>query len=154
MAATGANSPLGQIETVLNSYFGQKAPKLPTNIQNIIVTYGPWLILVMLVISVPGLLTAFGRGSSIAPVGYMVGGGVGTYYTLSWIFLAVILVLEALALPGLFKKKKSAWNLLFYASLVSTIQSVVLMNFIGLIIGSLISFYILFQIRHHYKYFS
>jgi len=151
MAATGANSPLGQIETVLNSYFGQKAPKLPTNIQNIIVTYGPWLILVMLVISVPGLLTAFGRGSSIAPVGYMVGGGVGTYYTLSWIFLAVILVLEALALPGLFKKKKSAWNLLFYASLVSTIQSVVLMNFIGLIIGSLISFYILFQIRHHYK---
>lgn len=151
MAVKSSTSPLGQIENTLDTYFGQKAPKLPGDIQNIIVTYGPWLIGLFVLLSIPGLLTAFGLGSTLAPVGFMMGRQVGTYYTLSWIFLALILALEAMAVPGLLKKKKSAWNLMFYASLVSAVQSIVLFDFFGLIIGSVISFYILFQIRHHYR---
>ncbi|OGK23223.1 hypothetical protein A3C24_01020 [Candidatus Roizmanbacteria bacterium RIFCSPHIGHO2_02_FULL_37_24] len=151
MTSHGLPTSLSQLEKLLDTYFRQKAPKLPEDIQNIIVAFGPWLILIFILVSIPGILTAFGLGSLMGPVGFSVGANIGLMYTISWVFLAITLVLEALALPGLFNRQIKGWNFLFYASLVSLVQNIVLLNILGLIIGSGISFYILFQIRHHYK---
>jgi len=65
--------------------------------------------------------------------------------------LAISVVLEFLAVPGLFKKTRQGWNFVYYSALVSVLYSLVSFNLGGLIIGALISFYILFQVRTYYK---
>jgi riboflavin transporter FmnP len=65
--------------------------------------------------------------------------------------MAVTVVLEVMAIPGLFKRTKASWNLLFYASLVQVVGSVLAFNLIGAVIGAVISWYILFQMKDVYK---
>jgi len=55
------------------------------------------------------------------------------------------------ALPGLFKRKLSAWRLMYYSSLVGVLQALLAVNLGGLIIGATLSFYCLFQIKPLYK---
>lgn len=144
------NPSLGSLEQWLNLYFGEKAPALPNGLKEGIVKFGPWLILVMLLVSLPMLLAAFGLGSIIMPFSFLRGVSGGLNYTVGFVFTFAVLALEALALPGLFKRQKRAWNLLFYATLVSLVQNLVLFNLAALVISSVISWYILFQIRAYY----
>lgn len=149
-----ANSnPMSSLETTLNTYFGEKAPKLPEGGRNFIVMIAPWLILISVIISIPAILALVGISSLVMPMGGMGNGvyGVGPMWTVSMILLAVSVILEALAIPGLFKRSKSGWNLVFYSVLVGLVSNLVTLNIVGLIISALISFYLLFQIRGHYK---
>jgi hypothetical protein len=61
------------------------------------------------------------------------------------------LVLRAVALPGLFARKMSGWKLLFYAQLVSMLSSLIMGAWFSVIIGGLISMYVMFQVRSMYK---
>jgi len=101
--------------------------------------------------ALPALLAIVGIGAIAMPFAYLGGMHAGFSYTVSMIFTAVVLVLEALALPGLFKKTKSGWRLLFYAILVSAVQSLITFNLGGLIIGTILGLYILFQVKEYYK---
>jgi hypothetical protein len=56
-----------------------------------------------------------------------------------------------MAIPGLFKRTKSAWNLMFYASLVNILSNLFDGSLISAAIGAVISWYFLFQIRRFYK---
>jgi len=85
------------------------------------------------------------------PLGYLGGLRAGATFSLTMVFTVVTLVLELIALPGLFKRSKSGWNFIFYASLVGIIQSVVSFSLGGLIIGGLVGLYVLFQVREYYK---
>jgi hypothetical protein len=60
------------------------------------------------------------------------------------------LILEAMALPYLFKYKKEGWNYIFYATLLTLISHMLYFDFGG-ILGSIISLYIIFQIKNQYK---
>jgi hypothetical protein len=104
-----------------------------------------------LVISLPAILAIFGLGAILMPASYLAGVGVGFNYTLAMIVLAVALVLEALAIPGLFKRQLSAWKLVFYATLISAASSLLQFNLVGLLIGTLLSWYVLFQVKSYYK---
>jgi hypothetical protein len=55
-----------------------------------------------------------------------------------------------LALPGLFKRKMSAWKLIFYSQLIGITFSLLSGSILGALIGGLIGLYILFQIRPLY----
>lgn len=62
----------------------------------------------------------------------------------------VAFVLEVLAMPGLFTRKKYAWTLVMYASLLSVVESLIHFS-VGGIIGGIIGLYILFQVKEYYK---
>jgi hypothetical protein len=130
----------------LNVWFGQKAPALPVKAKEVIVKIAPWLSLVMVVLAAPAVLALIGFGGYVGRYA-MYGAYSGSWY---WIFAAATIVLNILALPGLFKPSKSGWMFSFYAVLVGGVQNIVMMNLGELIIGLAIGFYILFQIKSYY----
>src|SRR5690349_9923537 len=95
----------------LDFYLVKKAPfQLPAEVKEFFVKFGPWIALVLLVLWLPGLLVMLGVGTAFMPFGgavYSVG------FTFASVFLLAQLVLLGMALPGLFKRKMSAWRLLF-----------------------------------------
>jgi len=133
----------------LEFYLVQKAPfQIPEAGKEWIVKYGPWITVVLLILTLPLLLIALGIGTVLVPfagVGYATGFGYVAILTL------VVVGLEVAALPGLFARKMSGWNLIFYSRAVSFVGSLLMGALISAIIGALISFYILFQIRPLYR---
>jgi|APSaa5957512622_1039677.scaffolds.fasta_scaffold136077_2 hypothetical protein len=142
---------LASLETTLEDVFVGKAPALPKNIKEVIVTYGPWVILISLIASIPSLLALLGLGTVTMPFGYWGGMRYARHFGTSTIFLFAITLLNAIALPGLFKRQKQAWKLLFYSSLVAFIQNLLSLNLGSLVIGSALSWYILFQIKSSFN---
>jgi hypothetical protein len=144
---------MGQLEKMLDEYLVKKAPALPANFKEILVKFAPYLAIIGVVLGVPALLTLLGASALLSSSMYYAayGAGLGYMYYVSIAFMIASLVLEGLAIPGLFARKKSAWNLMFYATLVSALSSLVNQSWGGLIIGTLISLYLLFQVRSYYK---
>lgn len=145
------SSPLTQLEENLDVYFGQKAPALPANIKELIVNFAPWISLIMVVVSLPAVLAIIGIGSLAAPFSFLGGANSGFSYMLSLVFLALSVLFDAIAIPGLFKKSRQGWNFVFYSTLVGILSNLVHFNLSSLIVGGLISFYFLFQIKSYYK---
>lgn len=133
----------------LDFYLVKKAPfQIPDEAKEWIVKWGPWITVVMLVLSLPPLLFVLGIGTALMPFG---GVGYATGFTYLTIGLLVQIGLTVGALPGLFARKMSGWSLLFYAQLVGLAFSLLRGSIVGGIIGALISLYILFQVRPLYK---
>ena len=145
-------SLIPQLEDLLDLYLVKKAPfQLPAGVKQFIVNVGPWITLVLMILVIPIILAAIGLSAFLLPAAAITNAGFGLSAMLSLIIAIVELGLYALALPGLFKKSKAGWNFLFYGTLVSAIYSLVSLDILSLIIGTLISLYILFQIRSYYK---
>ena len=140
---------LSKLDKFLEDYLVKKAPAIPKQVKELIVNYGPYLIILSLFFAIPSVLALLGLNAVSVPLRMF--GRFSFAYTLSTIVMLVNLVLEVLALPGLLKKKASAWKLMYYAVLVSAVHSLLLFNLAGLIIGALLSFYVLFQIKSYYK---
>ena len=148
------NKTLAQLETTLELYFVKKAPALPTNIKEIIVKIAPYLTIISLVLTIPAILVLFGLGSVATMLAPM--GGVQTVTGLPTMWLGIVLlipvvILEAMAIPGLFARKATGWRFMYWAQLVGVVSNLASLNIMGAIIGALIGFYFLFQIKSHYK---
>lgn len=144
-------SYLADVEKLCEEYLVDKAPALPKGAKEAIVKFGPWISLVLIIMALPLILGVLGLGAILAPFSLLGGLQAGVGYSLSIIFSVVMLVIEIVALPGLFKRQKSAWYLMFYASLVGALQNLVAFNLGGLVIGTLLGLYVLFQIKSYYK---
>jgi hypothetical protein len=144
---------MNDIEKTLEKYFLTKAPKLPVDIQKLLVQYGPYVLAVTTVISIIGLLSAFGITTMGLGIGSVMGMrmGLGAMYQVYLILSLATVVLTALALPGLFKKSMAGWRYMYYATIVGLVQNIVMTNIAGIIIGTGLGLWILFQIRHHYN---
>lgn len=163
---------LSGLEGWLDGIFGDKFPvQLPKAAKEWIVKVSPWLALVGGVLSLWAAWAFWQAGHSINAVVDWVNtwsaayGGTATASRLgfAWYLSLVVLVVQAalmlLAFPGLRDRKKNGWNLVFYSTLVALVVGVVNIfvtgygfgSFIGSLIGAAISFFILFQIRGHYK---
>jgi len=142
---------LASLESFLDLYLVKKAPSLPTGAKEAIVKYSPYIILFFIIISAPVLLFAFGLSSLLAPFAIFAGARYALGFSLSTIFVLATVILEALAIPGLFARKLTAWNYMFYATLLGAVQNLVNFNLGGLVIGTLISLYILFLVKELYK---
>ncbi len=145
------NNSLAALDKNLDLYLVKKAPALPKGAKEAIVQFGPWVVLVLFVLSLPLILALFGIGTAMAPFAMMGGANNGILYMVSLVILAASLVLEAMAIPGLFKRQKQAWMLMFYSTLLGAASSLLNFNIFNLIIGTLISLYILYQVREYYK---
>ncbi len=149
-------SALGKLEDMLDLYLVEKAPfSLPSNVKEIIVSFAPWITLIGLIIAIPGILLAFGLGAIVAPITGFMGPAYAAQYSMmylvSMVVLAITVVMEALAVPGLFKRSAKGWRLIYYAALLGAISSIVGGNLIGGIIGAVIGLYFVFQVKSYYK---
>nr|AIA18920.1 hypothetical protein [uncultured bacterium] len=140
-------SIVAQIENPLNEFFVKKAPTLPTNIKDILVAIIPWFTLIGVIISIPLLLAALGLSAFLPLMGKY---SAGSTNILVIIVLFITVILNAFALPGLFNKQRRGWEFLFYAELIGVIGTILSLN-LGGILGTILSFYILFQVREYYK---
>lgn len=134
-------------------YFVKKAPVLPKNIKEAIVKIAPWLTLLSAVFSLPALFAMFGFNAMMygTPYGGYVAAKAGYDFSLASMFMVVSLLLMVLAIPGLFKRSKMGWNFVYYSVLLNSVYNLITMQLFGLIVGSIISFYLLFQVRNYYK---
>lgn len=142
---------LVDLEKKLNGIFGEKAPKLPESVVNFLVNYGPYLVILGIIIGAGSLLTSLGLMAVIMPLARMEYYGYHYGFAFWNLFSLAAMVLEAIAIPGLFKKTKQSWNLMFYASLAYILFSLFSSNLISAAIGAIVSWYFLFQIRKSYK---
>lgn len=144
---------LVDLEKKLNEIFGEKAPKLPESVGNFLVKYGPYFIAVGVIIAVLSLLVSLGLLATVIPGAKMGYYGYGYHYGFKFwnLFSLGVIVLQIMALQGLFKRSKSAWNLMFYASLVEVVSSLFSSGLISAAIGAMVFWYLLFQIRRFYK---
>ena len=148
------NNASVSLEDTLDLYFGQKAPAMPPNVKELFVRFAPWVTLVLLLITLPAVLIALGLGALAAPLAFLVGPGYGVSYgvsyTLGMLILGISVVLEAMSLPGLFKRSRQGWRLAYYGVLVNVVGSLIGLNIVGALVSALVGFYILFQIRPLY----
>lgn len=143
-----------QLEEVLNEYLGEKAPGLPDNVREVLVMLAPWLAVLGVVMGIPAVLALIGLGSMLPALPFAYGaraGYFGATFAISTVFLAITLVLEVLAIPGLFSRSKQGWRMVFYVMLVGAVQSLIMLNLMSLIVGTLLGMYLLFQVRGYYK---
>ena len=133
----------------LDFYLVKQAPfQIPDGGREWIVKFGPWITVVLLILTLPILLFALGLGVIWIPfggVGYASGFGVLT------LFVLVELGLMIAALPGLFARKMAGWQLLFYSQLVNIAYNVLSGHVVSALLGGLIGLYILFQVRPLYR---
>ena len=154
---TDWKSALVNLEDTLKIYFTDKAPfQLPENVKETIVKIAPYLTIVGVVFGVLGFIALLGSGAILVPLGTL--GGIvtgrpflGVGYIMNVLFLGVMVLLEAMSIKGLFARKISAWRLMFYISLISLVSNLINFNLGGLIIGAIVSWYFLFQVRSYYK---
>jgi hypothetical protein len=148
---------IGQLETMLDEYMIKKAPfAIPQGGKDFIVNVSPYLIIIVAIMALPMIFIALGLAAVFAPFammgGYGVSGGWGFAGIVSLVATIATVIMELMAVPGLFKRTKGSWRLLFYASIVSLIGGILSFNgIIGAIIGAIIGWYILFQVKNMYK---
>lgn len=145
------NTSLAQLDKNLDLYLVKKAPALPKSAKDAIVQFGPWVVLILFILSLPLILALFGLSALLSPFAMVGGVSHGMFYVVSMVILALSLVFEAMAIPGLFKRQRRAWDLMFYSVLLSALSNLLNFNIVGLIIGTLISLYILYQVKEYYK---
>lgn len=145
---------LDQLTKSLDQYYA-KVPALPTNIKELIVTLAPWLALAGAFFAVLGAWSLYSVMTS--PFVAMVArfGGVNN---ITWILSAVILVVTAviyvMAFSPLRAKKVKGWNLMFYAIIVYVVSDIVTLSVGSIVmgvIGALIGYYFLYQVKSYYK---
>jgi hypothetical protein len=164
-------SALRSLEASLDDIFARKAPSLPSNAKKIIVEYLPYINLVLGVLT---LLAAWGLYDAARRVNNLVdyanslstayGGNVNVDHLTFTVWLSIIvLLIEGALYIAAFKptkaRRKSGWDLLFYALLVNVAYGLIVTftyyggagRLIGSLIGSAIGLYFLFQIRASYK---
>lgn len=139
------------LDKLLSDLFG-KLPSLPANIREVLVKLAPYFAIIGIVVSLPAILALLGLGAiggslmmASGSWGY-VGGG-----TLAIVFAVISVVLLALSVKGLFARSATGWQYLYYNALVSAVYSIIRFDIFGLIIGTGISLYVLYQVRSYYR---
>jgi hypothetical protein len=139
------------LDKMLSDLFS-KLPNLPANVREVLVKLSPYFAIIGIVVSLPAILALLGLGAvggslmmASGSWGY-VGGG-----TLAIVFAVISVVLLALSVKGLFARTATGWQYLYYNALVSAVYSIIRFDIFGLIIGTGISLYVLYQVRSYYR---
>lgn len=150
-----AKDALSKLEGLFEEYLGHKAPAMPDNIKDTLVSFAPYLAILSVVLTVPALFALIGIGTAVGPFTAFLGAGYMMQYSFSYMVgagtLLVSAVFAALAIQGLFKREMKAWRLMYYSSLISFVASVLQGSVMSALVGLVIGMYILFQVREKYR---
>ncbi len=137
------------MDVFFTKYLSQKAPALPLGAKEFLVKWAPYLNLVALLMISPVILAAFGLSAIALPFSVFAGVS-GVSSIVHTVIMVAVFALQVAALPGLFKRSISAWNFLYYSTLLNTLSSLLSLNLGGGLIGAAISLYFLYQIKSYY----
>lgn len=137
------------IETKLESLF-KKLPSLPTDVKDLIVKYGPYVVLVGGAITLLSTASAFLSGGFGALSGRLV---LNNYLYL--VFNVVVGLILIRAYKPLMARQLTGWRVLFYAMLlylaITAISFILFPAFyLFAFAGPLISIYLLFEVKSYY----
>lgn len=135
-------SYLADFESTCDEYLVRKAPALPAGVKELLVQFGPFL-LILYVVSVALKFLRIDMFYSV-PLGYY-GGIAGT---ISTVLIVASAALTALAIPGLLQRSRKGWNLLYYSTFVTALST---LGVVEILVVLLVSMYILFQVKSYYK---
>lgn len=145
---------LNQLAKTLDGYY-VKLPALPKGINDFIVSISSWLALIFGVLAIFAGISAFSALSFLSPFTAVAG---ASGYAFTTIISSVVLlaqgIIELLAFSPLKARKVRGWNLMFYGLILSVVSSVIALNVysvLNAIVGALIGYYILYQIKSYYK---
>lgn len=156
MSQSELKKNMSQLEAILDKYLREKAPSLPKNWKDFLVKIVPYLAIIGVILGVPTVLVLLGLNTVGLPF-LMVGGAMtgrpflGVSYLVANLFFIATLVLQALAISPLFKRQEKGWRYLYYAALVGGVASLIRFDLVGLIIGTGLPLYLLFQVKEYYK---
>ena len=137
------------LEKELEPIFLEKFPPFSEGLKEGIAQFGPYVLLVFSILGIIGLLGAAGIGGlAIGLGGFPI--GTGFRYYIGILVAILIVVMYLMAFSPLKARKKSGWNLIYYALLVSLLSSLIQFNIFGFIVGGLLGFWVLFQVREKY----
>jgi hypothetical protein len=149
---------LAQLEAFLDDVMIKKAPfQIPKNIKERIATVAPYLVIIGIALltlsTILGLFGLLGMGAAFGKL-VMTGPALGYGRIVAFVTGAAGLVLEAMALPGFFKRTTGSWRLLFYATVVSLAGSLLSFHVAPVVIAvvwAVIEWYLLFQVKELYR---
>lgn len=141
---------LANIESYLEELV-EKFPKMSDKAAEIIVSISPYGAILGLIILIPAVLALFGMSAFLSPFAMMAGAGFGFSMITSSISSIALIILYGMAIPGLFKRQKSAWEKIYWAYLVGLVINIINFEVVGFIIGGLVGAYILFSVKKYYK---
>jgi len=145
---------LNDLKKYLDKYY-VKLPKFPKGLNNFIVSVSPWLALIFGILAIIFGISSFGTFSFVSPFAVVAGvGGYALTALLSTIVLLAQGVIELMAFSPLRRREIRGWNLLFYSIILSVASSIVTLNVFSVLnslIGVLIGYYILYQVKSYYK---
>lgn len=163
---------LEPLERNLDDFFVNQSPPLPSNAKKALVYYLPWINLALGLLTLYSVyviwhwahlasnLINYANSISAAYGGPQISSNRLTFgIWLGLIVLALEAVLYIIAFPATRGRKKSGWNLMFYAFLINVVYGVVILftdygslgTLIWTLIGSFVGLYLLFQIRGNYN---
>ena len=138
---------------MLEQFFA-KAPPLPPNARETLAGITPILALIFGVLGVLGSLSGLGLLTAFAPMAPLGGASAmssyGTGFLSALLWLAASILMLA-AYPGTKARKLEGWNKLFWSEVISAVSSLVTLSLFSGVIGALIGFYLLFQIKSYFK---
>lgn len=143
------NEYLAKLDKTFEEYLLNKTPVLPKDVVKFLVAISPWFAVISVIIGIPAFLAVFGFGALLTPFAFVAGVQTGAYWFFWLIGLAQV-ILAAIAIKPLFARQIKGWTLLFYSQLLSLVVSLGHYNF-GSLIFSVLSFYLLYQIKKSYK---
>jgi uncharacterized membrane protein len=124
----------------------KKAPHLPENIREVLIKIAPVLSLVFGILGIIAGLSVLG----ISPLALFGGLHASIFVLITGVLTLVSSVLLLMAYPQLAKHTQKGWILLFWSEAISAVSSLMALSF-GTVISVIIGFYILFEIKGHYK---
>lgn len=140
------------LEDTLDTYLADKAPDLPPGLKEGITVFLPWIIIISTAISILGFLPLVGLSVfNTVTFGIFAGASFAGVMAIGTLFGIVIVVLNALSIPGLLNHTIKGWRLLYYSTLVGILMSFLNANFLGGFVVNLLFLYILFQIKDSYR---
>lgn len=141
---------LTELEIKLEEIFTKKLWTLPKKAKEVIVTVAPYLAIISLIAIIPMIFSLIGL-TFLTPVVFFGGAKMGFGYMVSIVVSLMMGFLVVLAIPGLFKKQIKGWKILFWMTLINAVGGLLRMDLDNLIIGTALSWYILFQVKEYYK---
>lgn len=129
-----------------------KLPTLPANVREVLVKIAPWVALIFGILGIVASIAATGVLAVLSPMVALGGGlGVAAGGVIGGLLALVGSVLMVMAYPGLRDHKMAGWRWSFWSETVSVVASLIALNLVGAVVGGLIGYYILFQIKSYYK---
>jgi hypothetical protein len=146
---------INEADKFFEDIYIKKAPfTIPEDWKEMIVKITPYLNILGIVMAIAAIPVLLGIGTLSVMFGAMSGATLNPLSNIGGILAAAFslggIVLSVMAAQGLFKRKASAWKLVFYGSLLSVVQSVLTLNIAGLAMTFIVGMYILYQIKSKY----